>query len=266
MPTRRSVLAMSGALLLNAASAACVTAAARQASARGRITDEFVLKMERAAAAARHLDGRHGGGAAETWVGDQATTLIDLLGTTGYDASQARRLLGALARMAQTAGFMAFDDAADGRAQRWYLLALRAARAAEDPALTTSVLALMSNQSTARGQHEDALALAAAADRAALLEQATTLLAPRAHTDEHEVHQRSALRHGAWLSLAHARAGKLDLAAAEVRQALRRLPQVHSARTLGLLASVRTQLATTPTTTVVEVLGDLDRHLVAART
>ncbi|GAA2679926.1 MULTISPECIES: hypothetical protein [Actinosynnema] len=340
MPTRRTLLAASGAVLLHAATGEGITGPiARQASEHGRLTPDLLDAVEHAATTARHLDERHGGGAALTWVGDQITTLLHLLDTTSYDLHQARRLHTALAQLAQTAGFMAHDDAHDGPARRWYLIAHRAAHAAQDHALAASVLALMSNQATARGDHPTALALAQAADRAArtapglvralvrargglahaaagdthaaltaheqahalleadepapdwadyvddveidaiagrglvalgrthrpdtatLLARAVPLLSPRAYTDDHDVHQRSALCHGAWLGLAHARASEPEQAAEEVRRALRRLPEVHSTRTLGLLAALRTQLVATPTPQVNKAVQELDRHL-----
>ncbi|MEV6984015.1 hypothetical protein AB0M95_22545 [Sphaerisporangium sp. NPDC051017] len=75
-----------------------------------------------------------------------------------------------------------------------------------------------------------------------LIRDAETLLRERA-LDPAEDHRRSALRHGAWLSLAYVRAGDLDLAVQIGCVALDRLPMVTSARCLMLLADLRADLA-----------------------
>jgi hypothetical protein len=62
---------------------------------------------------------------------------------------------------------MAQEAAQDGRAQRWYLLGLRAARSASDPGLASSIMALMSNQAITLGKPHHALQLSEAAGKAA---------------------------------------------------------------------------------------------------
>ncbi|GIF01547.1 hypothetical protein [Paractinoplanes rishiriensis] len=71
-----------------------------------------------------------------------------------------------------------------------------------------------------------------------LLRQATQLLHARAHTPPTATPQRSALRHGAWLTLAHLAADDLDHALASTRLALTRLPAVSSTRSIALLTRV----------------------------
>ncbi|MEY9840495.1 hypothetical protein [Streptacidiphilus sp. EB103A] len=83
----------------------------------------------------------------------------------------------------------------------------------------------------------------AAIRQAPLLTRSRLLLAARASTPVTGEHQRSALRHGAWLSLAHARAGELDAAVEEAQTALQRLPAVRSARSLEILRQLATTLA-----------------------
>ncbi|MEU4233273.1 hypothetical protein AB0F17_54080 [Nonomuraea sp. NPDC026600] len=78
--------------------------------------------------------------------------------------------------------------------------------------------------------------------RKLLIRDAETLLLERA-LDPSEAHQRSALRHGAYLSLAHCQAGDLDQAVYTGHLALQRLPMVTSARCLALLAELRSDLA-----------------------
>ncbi|WP_133906928.1 hypothetical protein [Actinophytocola oryzae] len=76
-----------------------------------------------------------------------------------------------------------------------------------------------------------------------LLTEAEPLLRNRADTDATSVSQRSALRHGVLLALAHTRTGNLDQAAATTRAALNRLDTVASPRILQLLHQLRGHLA-----------------------
>jgi hypothetical protein len=75
-----------------------------------------------------------------------------------------------------------------------------------------------------------------------LICDAGTLLRGRA-LDTSEAHQRSAVRHGAWLSLAYVRTGDLDQAVDTAYLALQRLPAVTSVRCATLFAELRTELA-----------------------
>lgn len=78
--------------------------------------------------------------------------------------------------------------------------------------------------------------------RNVLIGDAETLLRGRA-LDASEAHQRSAVRHGAWLALAYARTGDLDQAVDTGRLALQRLPDVTSVRCAALFGELRTELA-----------------------
>jgi hypothetical protein len=325
VPTRRTVIAVAGAALTSPAWSALhhrpptlVSAAAEG----GPVTPPLLAMIDSVVTKAQQLDDQQGG-AARGYVGDQFVAVSRLLRRASYDEQTGRRLAAAAAQLAQTAGFMAFDAADDGRAQRWYLTALRAAHAAVDPALTASILALMSNQAADRGYALDAVQLASAAQEAAvdtpaavrslvtarsglayaaagdltgfsrmrsstlellaapaddplphwasyidrveldaitgrglvvlaehmpmgrkrLLRQAKQLLYARAHTDLQGPQQRSALRHGAWLSLAHSADSDLDLAVSSARLALNRLPAVSSVRSIELLKRLHDQLS-----------------------
>ncbi|MFY1673937.1 hypothetical protein ACN27G_28960 [Plantactinospora sp. WMMB334] len=78
--------------------------------------------------------------------------------------------------------------------------------------------------------------------RKQLLRDASQLLYSRAHTGPTEPPQRSALRHGAWLSLAQTAAGDLDQAVATARMTLDRLSVVTSVRSVELLHRLRETL------------------------
>lgn len=75
-----------------------------------------------------------------------------------------------------------------------------------------------------------------------LIRDAETLLRPRA-LDASEAHQRSAVRHGAWLCLAYVRTGDLDQAVDTGHLAVQRLPAVTSVRCAALFSDVRAELA-----------------------
>ncbi|MEU1813322.1 hypothetical protein [Micromonospora aurantiaca (nom. illeg.)] len=325
MPTRRTIIAVTGAVLTAPAWAALHQPAPNLAAAAGDggpVSPPLLDMIDTVVAHAQQLDDNQGG-AARGFVSDQFAAVARLLRRASYNPAAGRRLAAALAQLAQTAGFMAFDAGDDGVAQRWYLTALRAAHAAADPGLTVSVMALMSNQAADRGHALDALQLAAAAQESAkatppavralvaarsslahavagdltsytrtrhdtlelldttpdtplpgwasyidrteldaitgrglvvlaervparrkqLLHQAGQLLHARAHTSPTDAPQRSALRHGAWLSLAHTATGDLDRAVTTARLALTRLPAVHSVRSIALLQRLHDELA-----------------------
>jgi hypothetical protein len=86
-----------------------------------------------------------------------------------------------------------------------------------------------------------------------------SLLHARAHTDPAGPQQRSALRHGAWVSIAYTAANDLDLAVHTARLALNRLPAVSSARSVALLRRLHDDLspAAPRSPAVRELLHDL---------
>ena len=98
--------------------------------------------------------------------------------------------------------------------------------------------------------------------RGRLISEAEPLLRKRA-LDASDAHRRSALRHGALLSLAYTGAGDLDQAVHAGHLAVRRLPMVTSARCLSLLDELRTEL--TPHArrlhSVQTLIGEIDQHV-----
>ncbi|WP_433501732.1 hypothetical protein ACQP1K_29285 (plasmid) [Sphaerimonospora sp. CA-214678] len=348
MLTRRRFAAISGALLTRPAWQWFDHSPPVIASTRGtgKVPGAVVTLIEDIVTKAQQLDDQQGGAAA-AFVADQFNCVGRVLRDESYDASTGKRLCVALAQLAQTAGFMAYDTRRDGEAQRWYLAGLHAAQAAGDRALAASILGLMSNQATTLGKMNDALQLASAAQeacadapaavqaliaarsglafaaagdltsfrrtrdqaltmfdraqaqqdraprwagyvnrteldaiagrslvalarciparRAQLLLEAEDLLRDRALVDATSPYQRSALRHGAWLSLAYTQAGDLDQAVAMGRRTLARLPTVTSVRCVGLLRRLRDDLR--PHANRVpearNLVADLDRQLPA---
>ena len=84
-----------------------------------------------------------------------------LLGS--YSDEVGRALFGATAELTRLAGWMAFDTGQQEAAQRYYIQALRLARAAADVPLGGYVLASMSLQATYRGFADEGVDLAQAA-------------------------------------------------------------------------------------------------------
>jgi hypothetical protein len=317
MLSRRRFVLVTGAALTQPAwrAAAPAVAAPRPSHTEEVGLDSPLLldTIDSIVARAQQLDERYGT-AAEVFVHDQFHAVARLLRHGHYGQRAERRLALALAQLAQTAGFMAYDACRDADAQRWYLLGLRAAHQASDHALVASITALMSNHCIDLGRPLDALQLAAAShdaarrepplvraliaargglanaamgdavgyerareatltlldrshadpaappwaayvtgteldaiagrglvwlagtaptSRTALLARAEALLKSRAHSEATADSQRSALRHGLWLSVAHLRADDLELAVDEARTAAARLTAVTSARIRG---------------------------------
>jgi hypothetical protein len=136
--------------------------AAPTASIRVGHTD--VAKLREAAEEARRWDSKYGGG---DWRSSMVPECLRvdaaplLLGA--YSDEVGRALFGATAELTRLAGWMAFDTGQQEAAQRYYIQALRLARAAADVPLGGYVLASMSLQATYRGFADDGVDLAQAA-------------------------------------------------------------------------------------------------------
>lgn len=125
---------------------------------------EVMWSMARAFADADHPLG--GGYARRTLLDFMNTTVAPILNGT-YDTRTGRELLTAAARLTGLGAFMCFDSAHQGLAQRYYIQALRMAKAAGARALGAHILADMSMQAYELQQPGEALALAEAGHRAA---------------------------------------------------------------------------------------------------
>ncbi|MFD9910549.1 MFS transporter [Streptomyces sp. NPDC059063] len=123
-----------------------------------------VLKLREAAEDARRWDSKYGGG---DWRSSMVPECLRveaaplLLGS--YSDEVGRALFGATAELTRLAGWMAFDTGQQEAAQRYYIQALRLARAAADVPLGGYVLASMSLQATYRGFGDEGVDLAQAA-------------------------------------------------------------------------------------------------------
>ncbi|MFC5955967.1 MFS transporter [Streptomyces pratens] len=133
-------------------------------AAPARVGHSDVLKLREAAEDARRWDSKYGGG---DWRSSMVPECLRveaaplLLGSYADDVG--RSLFGASAELTRLAGWMAFDTGQQEAAQRYYIQALRLARAAADVPLGGYVLASMSLQATYRGFGDEGVDLAQAA-------------------------------------------------------------------------------------------------------
>ncbi|GAB2833220.1 MFS transporter [Streptomyces chlorus] len=137
---------------------------AEGSAAPARVGHSDVRKLREAAEDARRWDSKYGGG---DWRSSMVPECLRveaaplLLGSYADDVG--RSLFGASAELTRLAGWMAFDTGQQEAAQRYYIQALRLARAAADVPLGGYVLASMSLQATYRGFGDEGVDLAQAA-------------------------------------------------------------------------------------------------------
>ncbi|QGV79798.1 MFS transporter [Streptomyces ficellus] len=137
---------------------------ADEGGAAVRVGHSDVAKLREAAEDARRWDSKYGGG---DWRSSMVPECLRvdaaplLLGS--YSDEVGRALFGATAELTRLAGWMAFDTGQQEAAQRYYIQALRLARAAADVPLGGYVLASMSLQATYRGFADEGVDLAQAA-------------------------------------------------------------------------------------------------------
>ncbi|MFJ4469683.1 MFS transporter [Streptomyces sp. NPDC089424] len=137
---------------------------AEGSGAPAKVGHSDVQKLREAAEDARRWDSKYGGG---DWRSSMVPECLRveaaplLLGA--YSDEVGRALFGASAELTRLAGWMAFDTGQQEAAQRYYIQALRLARAAADVPLGGYVLASMSLQATYRGFGDEGVDLAQAA-------------------------------------------------------------------------------------------------------
>lgn len=129
-----------------------------------RVGHSDVAKLREAAADARRWDSKYGGG---DWRSSMVPECLRVdaapLLLAAYSDEVGRGLFGATAELTRLAGWMAFDTGQQEAAQRYYIQALRLARAAADVPLGGYVLVSMSLQATYRGFADEGVDLAQAA-------------------------------------------------------------------------------------------------------
>lgn len=130
----------------------------------GRSEVDVMRSMCHAFADADHQLG--GGYARSTLIQFMDTVVSPMLKGT-YDAETGQQLFAAAARLSDLGGFMCFDSARQGLGQRYFIQALRMAKASGDRALGAHILADMAMQAHHLGRPAEALALADAGHRTA---------------------------------------------------------------------------------------------------
>jgi hypothetical protein len=159
-PDRRTMLMVSGMAMTAAAHQWMVDIDRLEFVAQGRRIDEVIVDdLDRIVSAKRRVDDALGGGVLYHSVRAELSFVVDLLKDSSYSVSIGQRLYGAAAELARLAGWACFDSGDDARAQRYFLVALRAARQSGDKALGAHVLGFMGVQSTLAGDSNAAVTL-----------------------------------------------------------------------------------------------------------
>ncbi len=128
------------------------------ARARGRLSKPELDLLETTTMMFRQWDAQCGGGLRRKAVVGQLHEVTDLLQEPQPDATT-KRLFKVAAELAELAGWMSYDVGLQPTAQKYFVLALHAAKEAGDRPLGSYVLSNMSRQMIHLGRPEDALEL-----------------------------------------------------------------------------------------------------------
>ncbi|MFF8102060.1 hypothetical protein ACF07S_20310 [Streptomyces sp. NPDC016640] len=128
------------------------------ARARGRLSGPELDLLETTTVMFRQWDAQCGGGLRRKAVVGQLHEVTDLLQEPQPEATT-RRLFKVAAELAELAGWMSYDVGLQPTAQKYFVLALHAAKEAGDRPLGSYVLSSMSRQMIHLGRPEDALEL-----------------------------------------------------------------------------------------------------------
>ena len=126
--------------------------------ARGRLSKSELDLLESTTVMFRQWDAQCGGGLRRKAVVGQLHEVTDLL-QEPQPESTTRRLFKVAAELAELAGWMSYDIGLQPTAQKYFVLALHAAKEAGDRPLGSYVLSSMSRQMIHLGRPDDALEL-----------------------------------------------------------------------------------------------------------
>ncbi|MFF8194627.1 hypothetical protein ACF05L_28030 [Streptomyces bobili] len=126
--------------------------------ARGRLSRPELELLEATTVMFRQWDAQCGGGLRRKAVVGQLHEVTDLLQEPQPEATS-RKLFKVAAELAELAGWMSYDVGLQPTAQKYFVLALHAAKEAGDRPLGSYVLSSMSRQMIHLGRPEDALEL-----------------------------------------------------------------------------------------------------------
>ncbi|MFE0632643.1 XRE family transcriptional regulator [Streptomyces sp. NPDC058864] len=146
---RRAFLVMTAAAVAGVAQQWAATEPGRLTSALGgqRVDGQLVVWLEQRCADLRALTAVSGE-QLRTVVDAHLDTAIDLIDRATYTETAGTRLHAAAAQLALTSGWLRFDQASHGAAQRLWHMALHAAHVADDRDLGAAVLSDLAYQAT----------------------------------------------------------------------------------------------------------------------
>ncbi|MFI6288836.1 hypothetical protein ACIBCM_29505 [Streptomyces sp. NPDC051018] len=133
-------------------------AEAPAAPRRGRLSPPELELLESTTVMFREWDAQCGGGLRRKAVVGQLHEVTDLLQEPHSEATS-RRLFRVAAELAELAGWMSYDVGLQPTAQKYFVLALHAAKEAGDKPLGSYILSSMSRQMIHLGRPDDALEL-----------------------------------------------------------------------------------------------------------
>jgi hypothetical protein len=126
---------------------------------RRRIGDQEVMQIRAVTEVFRSLDNAYGGGLTREAVIGQLILAASMAKDRTYTEEVGRKLIAGMGDLATVAGWMCHDVSMHAAAQRYFLLALRAAKEADDPSLGAHVLSCMARQAGHLGRPGEALEL-----------------------------------------------------------------------------------------------------------
>lgn len=138
-----------------------------QARGRRRVGPPDVEAVAAMGEAFAKADHQLGGGYARSTLAHYLRTTVQPLLSAACNSDVHRQLLTTTARLCDLAAFMSFDSGHQGLAQRYFIQALRLARAVDDDALGAHILGDMTIQALHVDARSQALALGEAAVEAA---------------------------------------------------------------------------------------------------
>src|SRR5690606_29754141 len=113
--------------------------------------DPLVAQIEASVPRLQAADDQHGGAAGLSYVGAQVRAVLLVLREGGHTDTTTRRLLIALADLAQLAGWKCIDASQPGLAQRYFFTGLRAAYDAGYRSMEAHILADLAFQAASLG-------------------------------------------------------------------------------------------------------------------
>jgi hypothetical protein len=135
-----------------------IVSAARGETATGRLSEPELDLLESTVVMFRQWDAQNGGGLRRKAVVGQLHEVTDLL-QESYPAATTKRLFQTTAQLAHLAGWMSYDIGMHPSAQKYYVLALHAAKEAGDRSFGALILTDMCRQMIHLNRPGDALEL-----------------------------------------------------------------------------------------------------------